>query len=533
MITSFEIENFKAFKNRQRIPLKPITLIYGPNSAGKSSVIQALLYFQNLAETKEADIDTITIGDSNLNIRGFSNLINSQDINKEMSFKTSFISNKKNNIELEFSLKKSDTEVIFTSIYISIDGENLISSKERVIDINFNNIYITKICQNKLLENLYPPYKSYIENNFNIKLNEWLNRFNTYDFTKNRIYLNSDKLVIKFSDEKYIHDNNIIHGSLRGEANLRNGYNKVFGSYSNFSRFLGINNQIPDDVAAEMIKHHKDYEVPKLNQEIEIFKNKTNEEKDKIVLNYLFGKSLNIISDITNEVISTIKDKLHDVIHVPNFRKISQREDHSFKKYHYYDLLNSNKHRNFINSVIARKKLFTNRYSFEVKNWIVEDYGLNKSEIFIKDNVSNLLLNFEDLGTGVSQILPILMYVYGVNYHRICIEQPELHLHPKLQSEISDFLIESALDRKFGNQFLIETHSEHLLLRIMKRIRQTTHGGLPDDIPPITPDDVAVLYVNPTEYEGSEILELRLDEDGEFIDPWPDGFFEEGYNDLF
>jgi AAA15 family ATPase/GTPase len=53
MITAFEIENFKAFKNRQRIPLKPITLIYGPNSAEKSSVIQALFLLEQMNQKEK------------------------------------------------------------------------------------------------------------------------------------------------------------------------------------------------------------------------------------------------------------------------------------------------------------------------------------------------------------------------------------------------------------------------------------------------------------------------------------------------
>ena len=68
----------------------------------------------------------------------------------------------------------------------------------------------------------------------------------------------------------------------------------------------------------------------------------------------------------------------------------------------------------------------------------------------------------------------------------------------------------------------METHSETLMLRLQKRIRE----GL------IAAKDVAVLYVNPTD-DGAKIERLRLDDDGEFLDEWPEGFFEDGYNELF
>jgi hypothetical protein len=181
-------------------------------------------------------------------------------------------------------------------------------------------------------------------------------------------------------------------------------------------------------------------------------------------------------------------------------------------------------------------------YNLKIYTW-ENELGEILKEIRILDTKTNKILKSTEIGTGISQVLPIVSASILASYQKICIEQPELHLHPKMQADLADIIltgsnkikleIDHPLAQTGNNTFLIETHSEHLLLRIMKRIRQTTHGGLPDDIPPITPDDVAVLYVNPTENECSEILELRLDEDGEFIDPWPDGFFEEGYRERF
>ena len=100
----------------------------------------------------------------------------------------------------------------------------------------------------------------------------------------------------------------------------------------------------------------------------------------------------------------------------------------------------------------------------------------------------------------------------------ICVEQPEIHLHPKLQAELADYFIET---RK-QNQWVIETHSESLMLRIQKRMREGK----------ITPSDISILYVLPDEV-GSNILKIDLDENGNFIDEWPNGFFEERLNERF
>ena len=66
----------------------------------------------------------------------------------------------------------------------------------------------------------------------------------------------------------------------------------------------------------------------------------------------------------------------------------------------------------------------------------------------------------------------------------------------------------------------------------MKRMRQTAEGTLEDDTLSLTPEDVSILYVDADENK-TYILELELDEDGSLLDPWPGGFFEEGFKERF
>jgi predicted ATPase len=82
------------------------------------------------------------------------------------------------------------------------------------------------------------------------------------------------------------------------------------------------------------------------------------------------------------------------------------------------------------------------------------------------------------------------------------------------------------------DQAIIETHSEHLLLRILRRIRETTNKELPEGAPAMNPDGVAVYYFKSSP-QGIEANRLRINEEGEFLDPWPDGFFEERIGELF
>ena len=109
------------------------------------------------------------------------------------------------------------------------------------------------------------------------------------------------------------------------------------------------------------------------------------------------------------------------------------------------------------------------------------------------------------------------------------IEQPELHAHPKLQVELGDLFAHAANDDRV---FLLENHSEHLMLRLLRRIEETHNGELPEGKPALRPDQVSVVYLDQVNGEV-QATRLRIDETGEFIDRWPHGFFEERADELF
>lgn len=124
-----------------------------------------------------------------------------------------------------------------------------------------------------------------------------------------------------------------------------------------------------------------------------------------------------------------------------------------------------------------------------------------------------------DVGFGISQVLPVLVQVfYSPSDTPVVLEQPEIHLHPAAQSALGDVLLGAVKDNK--SQLIVETHSEHLLHRIQRRIAEEE----------ITKDDVALYFIEAGKGR-SEIHELKIDEYGN-ITNWPNDFFGDEMGDL-
>lgn len=158
--------------------------------------------------------------------------------------------------------------------------------------------------------------------------------------------------------------------------------------------------------------------------------------------------------------------------------------------------------------------------------------GTPQQDLQLVTAKTGLPVRLSDVGTGVSQVLPVVVAALDPNRPGVtAIEQPDLHLHPRVQVELGDLFAQGIGQ---GGIFLIETHSEHLLLRIMKRMRQTSDGTLPKGAPAIRPEDVAVFFVE-IDPGGEETLirEMPLNERGDLVKAWPGGFFEEDLREIF
>ena len=137
-------------------------------------------------------------------------------------------------------------------------------------------------------------------------------------------------------------------------------------------------------------------------------------------------------------------------------------------------------------------------------------YGLS---IKIRDQHDAPYLYLTNVGVGASQLLPILTLCLLARADSILIlEQPELHLHPAVQSRLADFLISLTA---LGKQLIVETHSEHLVNRVRLHIARGT----------LTKSSVSIAFLE-RDGGGTRLMQVKIDDSG-FLETWPTGFFDE------
>jgi AAA15 family ATPase/GTPase len=181
--------------------------------------------------------------------------------------------------------------------------------------------------------------------------------------------------------------------------------------------------------------------------------------------------------------------------------------------------------------VQARRKATREKLLGKVNHWMREfgfamkvglrRIGGNNYSVMFQDPNTQLTVNLADVGFGASQVFPIVVEgFYARDRAMLLIEQPEIHLHPRAQAKLGDLLIDVAMSGN-GKTLLIETHSEHLLSRVRRRVAEQK----------IRKEDVAIYYCEPTSH-GTDVKRIQVNDLGQYEGPGlPPAFFEEGYTE--
>ncbi|MFA4901047.1 MAG: DUF3696 domain-containing protein [Brevundimonas sp.] len=147
---------------------------------------------------------------------------------------------------------------------------------------------------------------------------------------------------------------------------------------------------------------------------------------------------------------------------------------------------------------------------------IKEGSGIFQAKVQVRENSPEVLLT--EVGFGVSQILPVLTLLYYVDEgSTILMEQPEIHLHPLAQAGLADVMI--SVSRRRNIQIIVESHSEHFLLRLQRRMAEQQ----------VNADDIE-LYFCDVDGPKTKLSSLEIDENG-VISNWPRHFFGDAFGE--
>ena len=568
-LTAFSIANFKAFAATQRVPLKPITLIYGANSAGKSSVIHALALAHHAIETGNLDAQRPQIGGKSIDLGGFHQYVHrrARDVHER---------EKGRQVELGFELdpnrlsgrvakplrlaremvvelaigegRASNREggIRVERFEMKVDGEPLLSMIERAGGLLilsqlhhshpvFRELLILAMAAHDIRENDFSALSKMLD-----ALVPGITARSHGLFP--RVEKESESSEAEEEGPEYL----VRAALLRALRELMRGLGTVLDEEIRRLRYLGPLRSYPPRHLA-FSQHHDPnwfagggyaWDVVRTNEDVRQRVNAWLGDANRLKTPY----ELKVRDLLPAEVVSEkLPAKLHKVLYdfvasllegmdAEKVIDVSLLANQVSERIAKFDPNNPDGTIPEIEALVAA----ASDEGTVSERWIEELVKAQTEELqdlVLIDKNKKTPVSHRDVGIGVSQVLPVLVSAYASENKLLAIEQPEIHLHPALQAELGDVFLESALGES-GNTFLIETHSEHLLLRMMRRMRETNTGELPEGVPEVHPEDIMVLFVEP-DGPQSIVREMPLNVRGELVKAWPGGFFEEGLREIF
>ncbi|KXV60047.1 hypothetical protein AD948_06470 [Acetobacter senegalensis] len=498
MLKEIRISNFKAFGKLQKIPLGKITLIYGPNSAGKSSIIQSILLMKQstILESTPTSENKVVFRGEDVDLGNFESAIYKHDVTKKIRIGFSFDSPNSRSASTRHNISRSALKSVDVSINTIPDSEEDKNGDAWIEEIDFGIFdKTTSLVRVAQTEN---PAKD-LDDNVNT-----LYKIKNLDSA-----INLSRMISSIDKNT----NNSKKNSMGSKFDLLgNQINKIWKEL-NFIPTASMPGQIL--LNKKLIENHKEI------LELGLFE-------------HLFIGSLPIdsirrglLAEFANvSYLGPLRSPpaRHYIVSGSDKGSVGQRGERMPQ------LLYRRKNK-LIPRLNDQLEQFQIPYKVNVSN--AGDSLTGDIIAMSLTDAHNVVVSPSDVGFGIGQLMPILVEGTVSSGKTICVEQPEIHIHPRLQGHLADFFFNTSKvhgeEKKSGkaepfggNQWIVESHSEALILRLQTLIKKQN----------IPPDFVTVLYVQPTD-EGSQVLHLRLDTDGEFLDEWPNGFFEESFQEIF
>lgn len=427
MLKEIVSQNYKCFRGQTKVELAPLTILCGTNSSGKSSILKNVLLIKQTVESKSPDASLVLSGEL-VDNGTFDDVVYNSASSKANSFSIEHvfeIHNHKLHTTGKY-IKRQDAQAFneLRRIYDTISG--VISKFEIHLNLNI-------VKQKKRINE----FTQYIADN---RIKNYTISISAYDLEG--CIIPEGTGCIKFENE-----------GGRGEHYLSweniPGYAKALTQYDRYSCTCSFNGLVISSVFAYNMPEGVKSIIPNI---LTI---------DRITFAQYEG--INLIAPLrhTPERTYLIKGNVNSV------GLSGENTPTMLAKLKGTSVLNDFE---FMGN--SKSNPQSNNY-FDIIQYWLDFFGVGKLNISGKNGAIAITLdkhNIADVGFGVSQILPILTQgLYMSKGETLLVEQPEIHLHPKMELAMADFLIELA---KSERNIIVETHSDHIINRVIHRVME-------------------------------------------------------------
>lgn len=543
MINQIQFGNYKAFKEG-KLKIKPITILLGSNSAGKSSLIQLILMLTQTFESNKNRQNCLQLNGDLVKLGESKNIFHNKKTNLVIDLNLGLINTSYDSIYDQLNEEIENLHYVLSRLDKLILPKHISRAKKhRPIDRMWIDDFETKSASAFLSK--FTSLKRSINKSISL-LNEneikslVKTRLNVHRFgyrgDQNMFNIKDKKLIIDFAPLKHAHSfSETLFAFSPNEVDFK--YKVGYVSKTKSIQIIGFSISSKDRIILE-------YQYNRLRKgkyhvlNSDIFDNKILDKYSS-----KFGNSI----DLTNMqiykprfknrrrfsrnyfvdfLLSIVRESLSSINRTLNYKNINYINPlRAYPRRYYFqdEVINSSS----VHSLdsIHLIDLFRERPEIKkrVNTWM-KKFNINidiaqLEEVIhkIKVHHSGLSLDMTDVGFGISQVMPIITQCYLSDTNSITlIEQPEIHLHPKMQADLADLFIESCKAIENNKNFIIETHSEYLLKRLRRRVSEGK----------IQSKDVGIYFIHAKNDKDNfaKVEEIEINEKGDFL--WPKDFYE-------
>lgn len=551
IVKSLALRNFKGFSDEVRIELRPITLLFGANSAGKSSVLHALQYVREILDHNNANADRTAQGGEAIDFGGFLNLVHGRSPERQIDIEIEMVLGDMSIPELvpdAFEDWQTSEEEVWDFYNLLHGIRNKVESVTIRITIGWNTLRNEPVVMG---------YEVGTNGAWCVRLEA------SRDGRDTRMRLNrdnpifmietsdTDSLLAELADWLDPQDLTAEEAGTAGEdeavstpkpatldapAHASEKQRSVLPDLFLALQEAGV--ERPGSGLRAWLSGFNGA-LPRLGQMLYI---PASGAKGAANI-YIAREFTAFLSWLTIGPAMLLREQLKQLRYLGPLRKIPPRG---------FEVSLTKSEAAWSDGMAAWEALMTGSEALvdDCSRWMsstdklatgyslsrrqVQEFDISSSEPtpighrrsrVVLSDASGLTHQAQDVGVGISQVLPVVVAAQDAAASVVCIEQPELHVHPAVQVGLGDLFIDGAANK--GLSFLIETHSEHLVMRLQRRLREAASGELPEDMPRVDPSSVSMIYLRRNETGTVCATPIGLTDQGKFDTAWPDGFFPE------